>query len=91
MRLSYVFLKYFTEPRHLYYTHSSVMAPNYYSQVITISVTDLCHKRRQQLLKNHNYDVTIITFGIKLLFNNEIIKILLENVFRARNITPLMM
>ena len=80
MRLSYVFLKYFTEPRHLY---SSVIAPNYY----------FCHRFLSErfLLKNPNYDVTIITFGIKLLFNNEIIKMLLENVFRARNITPLMM
>ena len=42
----------------------------------------------------HNYDVIMmsknVSFGIKLLFNKDTMKIVLENVFKTGNIIPLM-
>ena len=41
----------------------------------------------------HNYDVIMmsknVSFGIKLLFNKDMMKVVSENVFKTRNITPL--
>lgn len=49
----------------------------------------LRRKKRKIYQKLHNYDFIMmienVNFGINLFFNNEIIKISLENVFRIEN------
>lgn len=71
----------------------SMMAPNcFFCHIFSIdkNTAQCCEEKKRKIYqKLHNYDFIMmienVNFGINLFFNNEIIKISLENVFRIEN------